>query len=1080
MEIKRRDFIRLGVSAGAAVALGGPSLNAFGNGKDQKTGSGGAEPGRWMPSTCEGCTAWCAVEIFVQDGRAVKVRGNQNSKSNDGYVCPRGHMSLQELYDPDRIKVPMKRTNPRKGRFEDPKFVPITWDEAITEIATRLNTLRAAGESHKVAVLRGRYTEVNDILYDRFPELLGTPNKVSHSAICAEAEKFGYLHTMEIFGYPDYDLDNTKYLLLWGVDPVSSNRLVPGAIKTLFDDRDKQVVVVDPRMSTSAAKAHRWLPVAPGTDGALALAIAHWILVKGLWSKDFVGLDDTAFTAGADAKVGAAPEKGTKGLVQWWNMELKNRTPEWASEITGIPAATITAVAEEFAKAGPMAISWVGPGIGMQPRGGYAAFAAAALNGLVGSADHVGGVLPRIPSHDPAIKGLRGAAASGEVTSATMNTLTDLGYPPKRWSTDTWKGYVVMITGGTGRDQIRTIAANGPNTLTVSPDWTTALDSTSRYRIAADEASVKGLGQKRLDRYRPASEPQGPSVPLSMPALSKTLGGVIVTNAVADGINASSPYDCKMVIGYWSNFAFSCQGGRRWEEALSKTYFVQLGTNACESTMFADIVLPANHHMFETLSYMVQKGRRHNILSLNNPVIKRLWDSKEPETEFVWLLAKKMADLGGTTKLKEYVESSSFNDPVTGKKASEFTSEEFHEACVKIKVVGSYPEVLKDDLTLPADRVLSGMVNAPSGSILKAGTVLKAGTILTRKADRDAFSTDAAKFTSDMLKEDLGPLVSDRTLSGRVIAITGGTLARGSLLKKGTVIASGSDRKEMGGTYMATPSAAWAQMTGVTYIPNWEGTGEGVGNGIRQRSFPEPGSVRRAAMEPTAGEDDRGFRTQSGKFEFFNDSMATRRETERTHETLAKLLDRLIKQSGVPAGTTLSDALKACNYPNAAANPTLAFMPHWEPPAFAGDPTAFPFILVDYKSRLNREGRTANTSWYQKFKNIDPGDNAWDDVIKINPADGAKLGIKTGDTVKVTSPGGSITLKAKFWDGVRPGTAVKAFGQGHWAYGRIAAKDFYKRLPRGGNNNEIIPVEYERMSGSSARNAVTRVKIEKA
>lgn len=1078
MEIRRRDFLKAGVAASASIALNGLTLNAFANGKDHRIGSGGTEPGQWIPSTCEGCTTWCAVEVFVQEGRAVKVRGNQHSKSNDGFVCPRGHLSLQEVYDPDRIKVPMKRTNPQKGRTEDPKFVPITWDEAITEIATRLNALRAAGESHKVVVLRGRYTEVNDILYDRFPALIGTPNKVSHSAICAEAEKFGYLHTMEIFGYPDYDLDNTKYLMLWGVDPVSSNRLVPGAIKTLFDDRDKRVVVVDPRMSTSAAKAHRWLPVAPGTDGALALAIAHWILAKGLWNREFVGLDDAMFSAGADAKVGTVAEKGTKGLVQWWNMELKNRTPEWASGITGIPVATITATAEEFAKAGSMAISWVGPGIGMQPRGGYGAFAAAALNGLVGSADHAGGVLPRIPSHDPAIKSLRGASATGGATSATANTLTDLGYPPKRWSTDTWKGYTVMITGGTGRDQVRTITANGPNGFTVSPDWATVPDSTSRYRIEADEAAVKGNGQRRFDRYRPAAEPQGPSVPLSMPAFSKTLGGVIVTNAVADGINAKSPYDCKMVIGYWQNFAFSCQGARRWEEAFSKTYFVQIGTNPCESTMLADIVLPANHHMFESLAYMVQKARRHNILTMNRPMIKKLWDSKEPETEFVWLLAKKMAALGGTTKLKEYVESSSFNDPVSGKRASEFSAEEFHEACVKIKTVGSYPEVLKEDLTLSASRVVAGTVNAPSGSVLKAGTILKAGTLLTRKADRGAFSADASKFTSDMLKEDLGPLGSDRTLSGRVIAIAGSTLAGGSLVKKGTLVGSGSDRKEMGGAYIAAP-AAWAQLMGTAYTPNWEGTGEGVGNGIRQRAFSEPGGVRRAAMDPTAGEDDRGFRTQSGKFEFFNDNMQTRTETERTHETLAKLLDRTIKQSGVPAGTTLADLFKACNYPNAAANPTLGFMPHWEPPAFAGDPASFPFVLVDYKSRLNKEGRTGNTAWYHDFKKVDPGDESWDDVVKINPADAGRLGIKTGDSVKVTSPGGSITVTAKVWEGVKPGTAVKSFGQGHWAYGRLASKDFHKGIPRGGNNNDLIPVEYERLSGSAARNAVTRVKIEK-
>ncbi|MFN2359378.1 MAG: hypothetical protein ABR534_16750, partial [Desulfotignum sp.] len=87
----------------------------------------GQEPGKWLASVCQGCTTWCPIEIFVQNGRAVKVRGNQNSKLNNGYVCARGHMLLQQTYDPDRIKTPMKRTNPKKGRGVDPQWVPISW-----------------------------------------------------------------------------------------------------------------------------------------------------------------------------------------------------------------------------------------------------------------------------------------------------------------------------------------------------------------------------------------------------------------------------------------------------------------------------------------------------------------------------------------------------------------------------------------------------------------------------------------------------------------------------------------------------------------------------------------------------------------------------------------------------------------------------------------------------------------------------------------------------------------------------------------------------------------------------------------
>lgn len=96
----------------------------------------------------------------------------------------------------------------------------------------------------------------------------------------------------------------------------------------------------------------------------------------------------------------------------------------------------------------------------------------------------------------------------------------------------------------------------------------------------------------------------------------------------------------------------------------------------------------------------------------------------------------------------------------------------------------------------------------------------------------------------------------------------------------------------------------------------------------------------------------------------------------------------------------------------------------------------------------------------------------------MNPADAGPLGIKDGDNVKLTSPTGSLVCKAKLWEGVRPGTIAKCYGQGHWAYGRVASKVFGK-VPRGGSSNDLIPAQYDRLSGSTAFYATTRIKIEK-
>jgi len=203
------------------------------------------------------------------------------------------------------------------------------------------------------------------------------------------------------------------------------------------------------------------------------------------------------------------------------------------------------------------------------------------------------------------------------------------------------------------------------------------------------------------------------------------------------------------------------------------------------------------------------------------------------------------------------------------------------------------------------------------------------------------------------------------------------------------------------------------------------------------------------------------FATATKKFEFYS-------------ETFKKGL----KDHADKYKVSMDEILEVSGY---TARGERAFVPHYEAPKRHGSLQDYPFTFIDYKSRLNREGRSANLPWYQEFKKVDPGDVGWDDVLKMNPADGAKLGLKTGDMVRVTSLAGSIVVKLKLWEGVRPGTVAKAYGQGHWAYGRVAARDYAKAVPNGANNNEILVDDYDRMSGATARNGgFTGVRIEKA
>jgi len=839
----RRTFLKLaGMAGGGMIAVSNaPKLNAL-DFIDSSIADQLKPSGQWLPTTCQGCTSWCSKQIYVIDGRAIKVRGNPNSKVNGSASCVRAHLGLQQVYDPDRVKTPMKRTNPKKGKGEDPQFVPISWDEALDTIADKIMELRDNNETHKYMLMRGRYSYMRDIIYDRMTKIIGSPNNISHSSICAEAEKFGPYYTEGEWTYRQYDILNANYILMWGADPLSANRQISYYTSVWGESIETATaVVVDPRYSATAAKSNLWLPVKPGEDSALALAIAHTILTEGLWYKPFVGdfIDgENRFVAGKSVTHTSFKEIHTHGLVKWWNLELKDKTPEWAAEKSGIAADKIREVAIGYGKAAPHAISWVGGGPVMQPRGGYTSMACHALNGLVGAVDNVGGTLK----------------ANKEYTQS-------------------FPGYDDFL----------------------------------------DDIATEGKGHSKIDhRGR-----------LEFPALnSGKSGGGVVTNNAAEGILNEDPNEIKVAIGYMNNFNFSAPQTERWHRALAKIPFlVHITTNASEFSWFADIILPSTHHMFEKYGYVKSHGNGYRHVTLLLPVIEPVWDLYTDETEIPWKLAEKLAERGFDNLLRHY---QSYLDPETGK--SPTTAQEF---------------------------ALYALKHA------------------TQKLWDPAVYEGGDKF-------------------------------------------SGWDEFVATGVWNSDP---------YPYRKRW-------GN----------------------------MKTVSGMFEFYS-------------ETLKKALESHAEKHE----TDVDNVLETCGY---QARGEIAFLPHYEEPKVWGTKTEYPLLFVDYKSRLNREGRSANTTWYQELRDLDPGCEAYGDVAQLNPIDAKKFGIKSGDKIKLISQVGELICHAKLWEGVRPGTIAKAYGQGHWAYGRVAADEFGK-TPRGGNNNDIIPADYDRLSGASAFYAHTRVKVVK-
>ncbi|RZI40457.1 twin-arginine translocation signal domain-containing protein [Herbaspirillum sp. HC18] len=297
-KLSRRRFLQATGAAGAVGAVGigltQGSLSTVTTAHAQPVAEKSGET-VITKSFCHQCPARCGIDVYTTNGRVHAIYGTLDNPLSNGKLCPKGHYGQYLLYDPDRFKGPMKRTNPKKGRNEDPGFVPISWDEALGIVANRLNTLRDKGESHRFGLLFGRGWGATDAgLFDDLAKLYGSPNiGINHSSMCSDASKKAKLCADGNYSYNSYDYANTNYLLIFGASflesfrPLNYNMQVWGHMRTKAPKT--KVTVVDVHTSTTGAAADRLLLTKSGTDGALALAMAHVIVTEGLWDKKFVG-----------------------------------------------------------------------------------------------------------------------------------------------------------------------------------------------------------------------------------------------------------------------------------------------------------------------------------------------------------------------------------------------------------------------------------------------------------------------------------------------------------------------------------------------------------------------------------------------------------------------------------------------------------------------------------------------------------------------------------------------------------------------------------------------------------------------
>jgi thiosulfate reductase/polysulfide reductase chain A len=397
-KVGRRRFLQVSGGAAAVGAVGvtigtrgslGAEEHALST-DAEGAAQWGREAGEWVPSCCNMCGGQSGILVHVVDGVVDKIEPNHwnpNNYSNissdffDGYteeygcaeggaICPKGNAAIMTLYDPDRVKTPLKRTNPDKAPDADPGFEEISWDQALSEIAEKLGALRDAGEAHKLLWISEDHSFTH--IQDDFCELFGSPNYSNHSNLCDVSRKASFKTVMGD-DRPLADFLESRYIMLFGWNPTSAIKWVylPRII-TRAVERGARLVVVDPYLSDTAAKAHEWVSIRPGTDGALALAMAHVIIREELYDQEFVAEWSVGFDEYADY--------------------VADKTPAWAEEITSVPADTIERLARELATSGPALVdTWSGPGQHSNAVQGGRAIAL--LNALLGSWDVPGGMM---------------------------------------------------------------------------------------------------------------------------------------------------------------------------------------------------------------------------------------------------------------------------------------------------------------------------------------------------------------------------------------------------------------------------------------------------------------------------------------------------------------------------------------------------------------------------------------------------------------------------------------------------------------------------------------------------------------
>ena len=346
----------------------------------------------WYNTVCNQCSAGCGISVRVREGKAKKIEGNPVHPISQGRLCARGQAGLNALYNPDRVKTPLRLAGKRgSGNFDE-----ISWDEALTTVGSRISRIKIEADANRVRLVTGRVRGHLDELFAQFMDLLGSDHyqqyDFTYPAALMAANRISY----GTDALPHYDIKNAEFLLSFGADYIGTwispvhHGLAYGHLRQGADRNRGKTVQVEPRMSLSGASADEWIAARPGTEGLLALGIAHALVEQGHYR-------------GGDRNE--------------WSSALQAYSPSQVSAETDVSEDTISQLAREFGESSA-SLAIAGGATAAGTRGVSSVVAVNALNHLAGNLNQRGGVILNSDQAGSRPAGLQGMLSLVEAMEA--------------------------------------------------------------------------------------------------------------------------------------------------------------------------------------------------------------------------------------------------------------------------------------------------------------------------------------------------------------------------------------------------------------------------------------------------------------------------------------------------------------------------------------------------------------------------------------------------------------------------------------------------------------------------------------